>query len=81
MEEDLRSQEAFIPNINIERLQKHHDNMTTVSMVTNLLSDAIHALIYLEPLIRFLVILGKLLGNIGTDVTEFLLEITCVITY
>ena len=42
-------------------------------MVTNLLSDTVNAFIYLKPLVRFFVILRKLLGDIRTDVTEFLL--------
>ena len=53
---------------------EYHDNRTTVSMVTNLLSDTVNAFIYLEPLVRLFIILRKLLGDIRTDVTEFLLQ-------
>lgn len=43
-------------------------------MVTHLLSDAVDTLIYLEPFVWLLVILSKLLGNVGTNVTKFLLQ-------
>ena len=77
MEEYLWSKEPFITNINIEWLQYigvWPIIILIISMVTNLLSDGINTFINLKPFFRFLVIFSKLLSNIGTNVTEFLLQ-------
>ena len=58
MEEDLGAQEAFVTDIDTERL----------------LGDGVDALKLLHPLVGFRVVLGKLFGNIGADVAEALLD-------
>ncbi len=54
MEEDLRPQEALVPDINRE----------------GLVVDGILAFVLLDPLGLVAVVLVELLGDVGTDVAE-----------
>ena len=54
MEEDLRSEEALVADVHLERLLGHR----------------VDALVLLDPLGGVRVVLGELLGDIGANVGE-----------
>jgi hypothetical protein len=58
VEEDLGTQETLVTNINL----------------VGLLSDLVGAILDLEPLLRFRIILSELLSNVGADVAVLLLD-------
>ena len=58
MEEYLRSKEAFVANVHLERL----------------LSNRVHALKLLNPFTEIVVVLAEFLDDVGTDVAISLLR-------
>ena len=65
MEEDLGSEKALVADVDGE----------------DLFGDGVDTLVALHPLAGVLVVLGKLLGNVGTHVAELLLYTQGIITF
>lgn len=58
MKENLRTQEAFIADVDVKWL----------------LRDAVHAIVCADPLRGLCIVFGELLGDVGADVRESLFD-------